>query len=114
YCQPCHGGNGGGLPYVAPPMNRSDWVTGNPFRLAAILLYGATGPIVVSGRDYRSPQVGEDMPGMSANAEATDELLADLMNYIRHAWNNNARPVTPDHVATVRKRFGARREQFTM
>jgi glucose/arabinose dehydrogenase len=43
-CQPCHGADGKGVKSLAPPLDRSEWVTGNKDKLSAIVLFGLTGP----------------------------------------------------------------------
>lgn len=113
-CQPCHGATGNGVIPLGPPLNRSEWVTGPPDRLAAIVLYGVMGPIEVNGIEYRTPRITEDMPGLAGNPEADNALLAQLLSYIRNSWNNSGTPVTAEDVKKVRQRFANREKQFTM
>ena len=40
FCFACHGENGEGLTPLAPPLADSEWVSGSPLRLAAIVLNG--------------------------------------------------------------------------
>ncbi|WAJ71280.1 PVC-type heme-binding CxxCH protein [Catenovulum adriaticum] len=88
-CFGCHGANGEGNTMI-PPLNNSEWVVGSEKRLAAILLHGFSGPIEVNGKTFTSPMT---MPGLAQNPAMTDEHLADISSYIRHAWDNNAKPV---------------------
>lgn len=90
-CASCHGAEGSGMPMLAPPLVNSEWVTGDPDRLARILLHGLEGSIQVAGKTYAPPQILPAMPpvGMMSNEE-----LAATMTYIRRAWDHQADPVT--------------------
>jgi len=44
-CAVCHGQNGEGRPGLYPPLAGSEWVSGAPERLAAIILDGMQGPV---------------------------------------------------------------------
>ena len=74
-CVSCHGLNGEGLPNLGPPLNESDWVTGDTTRLASILLHGLMGPITVSGEKY-APLAA--MPGLAQNPTISDQDPADI------------------------------------
>lgn len=99
-CFGCHGADGAGMPNLGPPLNGSEWVTGKPETLLAILLHGMTGPITVAGETY-TPSA--DMPGLYQNAAITDQNLADIATYIRSEWSNRANSITPAQVAAQRK-----------
>jgi mono/diheme cytochrome c family protein len=90
-CASCHGADGRGMTPLAPPLVNSEWVMGDPDRLARILLHGLEGPIQVAGKHYEPPQILPAMPpvGMMSNDE-----LAAVMTYIRRAWDHQADPVT--------------------
>ena len=45
-CVACHQATGLGLPGVFPPLDGSEWVTGDERMLANILLHGISGPII--------------------------------------------------------------------
>ncbi|WP_337067161.1 DUF7133 domain-containing protein [Pontibacter sp. 13R65] len=113
-CQSCHGADGGGLKALAPPLNKSEWVTGPKNKLLPILLYGLTGPIEVNGKLYQAPDINGEMPGFGHNSELSDKDLAELASYIRKAWNNNADLVSEDDITQTRKQFKGRKEPFTM
>src|SRR5690606_6347275 len=66
-CQTCHGADGKGIRSLAPPLNNSEWVTGDKHRLAAIVLYGLTGPVDVDGHHYGEDEIGGEMPGNGNN-----------------------------------------------
>ncbi len=63
-CQTCHGADGNGVASLAPPLNKSEWVVGDKNRFISIVLYGLTGPVNVSGKLYKAPEINGDMPGI--------------------------------------------------
>lgn len=113
-CQTCHGVDGNGIRSLAPPLNKSDWVNGSKDRLIPLVLFGLTGPIQVSGTMYQAPEINGDMPGIGNNPDLKDEDVAQILSYIRKAWNNKAEPVTAKEVAATRAKFPGREKVFTM
>ncbi|MBK1855056.1 DUF1080 domain-containing protein [Verrucomicrobiaceae bacterium 5K15] len=109
-CMACHGADGKGLTQLGPPLVKSEWVTGSPERLAAILLHGMTGPITVNGKQY-APAAA--MPGLKDAPDITDVDLADVATFIRYAWNNRKNEVSPKVVSKVRKVLQNRETAFT-
>ena len=105
-CATCHQANGQGIPGQYPPLAGSEWVTGSPRRLIAILLKGAQGEFTVKGTKY----VGA-MPAWEA--VLTDKKIAAVASYIRSEWGNAAAEVTPEFVAAERQEFAARKEPWT-
>lgn len=112
-CQTCHGADGKGIRSLAPPLNRSEWVTGNKDRLAAIVLYGLTGPVEVNGHIYDQGEVSGEMPGIGNNDSLSDEDVAQILSFIRNAWNNSAELVTAEDIARVREMLKDREGAFT-
>ncbi|HRP56566.1 c-type cytochrome [Agriterribacter sp.] len=112
-CQTCHGEDGNGIPALAPPLNNSEWVTGDRDKLIAIALYGLTGPVKVNKKLYRSPEINGEMPGLAHNKDITDEAIAQVLSYIRKNWNNNASGITRDEVIKVRQYWNERQQPFT-
>lgn len=102
-CFACHGQNGEGAPNMAPPLDESEWVTGDPDLLARLLLAGIQGPIKVNGQLYKVPNIMDAMPPFHQNTSLTNQDYADVMNYIRNTWNNTAPTVKPDVVAKARE-----------
>ncbi|BCX50164.1 hypothetical protein HAHE_40720 [Haloferula helveola] len=98
-CVGCHGADGAGLPNLGPPLDGSEWVTGDPERLLKILLHGMTGPVKVAGETYNPPAA---MPGLSFNPAMTDARLADITTYIRNEWDNKASAVEAGTAKKVR------------
>jgi mono/diheme cytochrome c family protein len=112
-CQICHGQDGNGIKSLGPPLNNSEWVTGNKKRLIPIVLYGLIGPVKVHGVVYAPPEISGEMPGISNNKEFTDQDLAQVMSYIRAAWSNNADKVTAEEIKAVRQTYQGRQKPFT-
>ncbi|BDS07940.1 hypothetical protein NT6N_29800 [Oceaniferula spumae] len=104
-CFGCHGEDGEGLQNLGPPLDQSEWVTGDVTRLTKVLLHGLTGPIKVNGKKYSPPLA---MPGLNANTAITDQDLADVMTYVRNCWENKASVVD---AAAVTKTRAATKDQ---
>lgn len=105
-CVACHQPNGLGLPAVFPPLAETEYVTGDPKRLAAMILKGNAGPITVNGKLYNNMMPGQE-------AVLTDKKIAAIMTYIRASFGNNSSPVSPDIVAAARKEFADRKTPWT-
>jgi len=99
-CFGCHGAAGEGVTNLGPPLDNSEWVTGDPEVLAKVLLHGLTGPITVAGEAYESPA---DMPGLAQNPTISDADLADIATYIRNDWSNKAPMVKEELVKKIRQ-----------
>ena len=104
-CFGCHGANGEGVLNLGPPLDESEWVTGDENRLVKILLHGMTGPITVAGIEYKP---AADMPGLMQNPTLKDSDIADIATYIRHEWSNKAPLVKTEIVTKLRKDTAAR------
>jgi putative membrane-bound dehydrogenase-like protein len=113
-CQACHGADGNGINALAPPLNQSEWVTGDKENLSAIVLYGLTGPVEVNGHLYKAPEIAGEMPGLNANKDISDDEVAQVLSYIRKAWLNNAEKITPEEVKNVRNKYQNRQKPFTV
>jgi len=111
-CQPCHGADGNGIDLLAPPLNNSDWVTGNKDRLIATVLFGLRGPIKVSGKLY--DKINGEMPAIGNNKDVVDEDIAQLLSFIRNYWSNSGEEVSREEVIKIRKKFKDRQSAFTM
>ncbi|WP_031527106.1 DUF7133 domain-containing protein [Dyadobacter crusticola] len=112
-CQTCHGPDGGGVKSLAPPLNQSEWVTGNKDKLISIVLFGLTGPVKVNGHIYQTPEVSGDMPGIGYDKDMPNEDIAQLLSYIRKSWRNNADVVSTEEVSKVRQKLTGREKAFT-
>jgi mono/diheme cytochrome c family protein len=100
-CANCHQASGAGQPGSYPPMVGSEYVLGNKEMLAAILLDGVQGSLMVKGGQY-----GTNV--MPAWANLSDEKLADIMTYIRKSWGNTGDEVKPADVTAVRTKDASR------
>ncbi len=105
-CVACHQPAGNGLFPVFPPLVGSEYVTGNPDRLVAIILAGVIGPITVDGKPYNNM-----MPAQGA--VLTDKKISQVASFVRSAFGGGASPITPEKVAEVRKVHGARATGWT-
>ncbi|MEK6235184.1 MAG: discoidin domain-containing protein, partial [Planctomycetales bacterium] len=99
-CITCHGANGKGMPspdkkglMLAPPLAGSPRVKGHKERLSRIVLNGLIGP--VNDKTYAA---GLMLP-MSANS---DKWIADVSNYIRNNWGNQASLIEESDVKRIR------------
>ena len=113
-CQTCHGADGNGIKFLAPPLNGSNWVLGDKNKLISIVLYGLTGAVKVSGETYKKPEVIGDMPEFGNNDKFYDSALAELLSFIRHAWSNQTGEVNENDILNVRHQFKGREKSFTV
>ena len=95
HCVACHQATGKGLAGVFPPLDASEWVTGDTRTLANILLHGINGEIEVAGVAYQG--------AMPAFQQLSDAELAALGTYIRSNWSNKADALQADLFAQERK-----------
>jgi mono/diheme cytochrome c family protein len=81
FCANCHMDDGTGLPGNIPPLADSDYLKEDPLRAACIIRYGQEEEIVVNGKVYNQP--------MEAVPQLSDFEIANVINYINHAWGND-------------------------
>ncbi|MDB5264364.1 MAG: dehydrogenase [Adhaeribacter sp.] len=112
-CQTCHGPDGNGVNGLGPPLNGSEWVTGDKDKLTSIVLFGLTGPVTVKGHVYKAPEVNGDMPGIGYNQDLSNEEVAELLSFIRKSWQNDAEKVSAEAVGKVREKLKGRQKAFT-
>jgi mono/diheme cytochrome c family protein len=105
-CQTCHQKNGQGVPGVFPPVDGTEWVTGDKGRLIRIILNGMTGEVEVSGTTYTG-----SMPPWGSFLD--DEQVAQVATYVRQGWSNDADKVTAEEVAAVREASEDRKQPWT-
>ncbi len=99
-CTQCHQADGKGLAGQFPPLADSEYVNGDVRRLAAILVNGIIGELIVKGQTYNA-----QMPGWKDNYN--DEEIAAVLTYIRSSFGNKSGPVAKSVVEAVRKEVGA-------
>ena len=105
-CMSCHQVDGNGIQGVFPPLNNTDWVTGDKGRLIRLVLHGGMGDFEVNGIVYSGA-----MPPWKAFLD--DEEVAALLTYIRGAWENDAGPVSAREVKAVRDATADRTSAWT-
>lgn len=103
-CAGCHGLDGAGLKPLAPPLKASEWVSGSPQRLTAILLKGLAGPIDVNGQRYAPPNILPEMPGLEI---LDDHQLTAVLTYLQSEWGQQI-SVTESSVSELRAEFSDR------
>ena len=75
-CAACHGAQGQGVGgNVFPPLDGSDWLQGDPKRIAQIMLHGLVGPVTVKGKVYNL--------AMPAQGSLSDEGKVAVIRYIK-------------------------------
>ena len=94
-CVACHQASGKGLPGIFPPLDGSEWVTGDERVVANILLHGIDGEMTVAGTVYKG-----NMPGFK---QLGDAELAALASHVRSQWSNKATPLKAELFTQERK-----------
>ena len=82
HCESCHMANGEGLRGLIPPLAQSDFLIKHQDQVACVIRYGMEGPVVVNGQTYETIMAG--IPSL------TDVQINNIINYINHAWGNDA------------------------
>ncbi|MCW1923420.1 ThuA domain-containing protein [Luteolibacter arcticus] len=104
-CIACHQPTGAGLDGAFPPLDGSDWATGDPSVPIRIVTGGLQGPVKVAGKDYNAV--------MPAHVDLDDQKVSDVLTYVRQSWSNDASPVTPVQVKEIRERHKDRTTPWT-
>jgi putative membrane-bound dehydrogenase-like protein len=105
-CIACHGVDGKGVPSAFPPIDGSDWLTGDAALPIKIVLHGLQGPLEVQGQKYNSVMV-------PLGAQLNDQQVADVLTFVRQRWTNDAAPVTADDHKKVRAETSTRTVPYT-
>jgi len=95
YCRACHQRDGKGDGLRFPPLDGSEWVTGDKKKLINILLNGLQGTIKVRDKPFNSLMPPQNF--------LKDDEIAQVLTYIRQNFNNEASAVTPGEVAEARR-----------
>ena len=104
-CVACHQPTGAGLEAAFPPLDGSDWLTGDPSVPIRVVIGGLQGPVKVSGHDYNAV--------MPPHVDLDDQKISDVLSYVRQSWSNDAAPVTPAQVREVREKYKDRTAPWT-
>ena len=108
HCSGCHGEDGMGLEGNGPPLSPSNWVNASPKMLAALVLNGVEGDIVVNDKLYTPPLIQPVMAGFK-HAEMTDQDIADILTFIRSKeFGNHSGPVDAETVTEMRAAYASR------
>jgi mono/diheme cytochrome c family protein len=82
-------------------LQASEWVTGQDYKLAMLLLHGMEGPVRVNGKLYGGQNILPEMPSFST---LQNEDIAAIATYIRNSWGNEAAPVSAGRIGQIRYR----------
>jgi mono/diheme cytochrome c family protein len=104
-CIACHQPTGMGMEGAFPPLDGSEWLTGDPSVPIRVVIGGLTGPVKVAGHDYNSV--------MPPHVDLDDQKISDVLTYTRQSWSNDAAPVTPAQVKEVRDKYKGRTQPWT-
>jgi mono/diheme cytochrome c family protein len=96
YCIACHQLDGGGVPGLNPPLEKTSYVAGSKTKLIRVILKGMNSHEDIDGEDYSNI-----MPPLNY---LKDQQISDVLTYIRNSFGNNAIAVTPGDVKYVRAR----------
>ena len=95
-CAACHRSDGAGVDHIFARLDGSNKINSDEATtIIRVVLEGAR-----AQPTERWPH-GLAMPAFSW--KLTDEQIADVLNYVRHAWGNNARLIDASEVADLRE-----------
>jgi mono/diheme cytochrome c family protein len=94
YCLACHQADGSGVPNMNPPLTQTSWVLGSKTVLVQQILKGSHGKVEIDGDTFHNT--------MPAQAQLTDQQIADVLTYVRNSFGNKASIVTPAEVKSIR------------
>lgn len=96
-CIACHQKDGKGVPRLNPPLAKSSYVVGEKTKLINIVLKGLNDPIEINGEEYNN--------AMPAQAQLSDQQIADVLTYVRNSFGNKASAVTATQVKAERAKL---------
>lgn len=96
FCVTCHQADGGGVPGLNPPLERTSWVTGSKTKLIRVILKGMNSHEEIDGESYTNV-----MPPFNY---LKDQQISDVLTYVRNSFGNQATVITPGDVKYVRLR----------
>jgi putative membrane-bound dehydrogenase-like protein len=104
-CIACHQPEGQGVPAAFPPLDGSEWATGDPTVPIRIVIAGLQGPVKVAGKDFNSI--------MPPHVDLDDQKISDVLTFVRQSWANDAAAVTPAQVKEIRAKYKDRATPWT-
>jgi mono/diheme cytochrome c family protein len=96
HCLACHQADGGGVPFMQPPLDGSSLLAGDPGPVVDVILRG------IGGGGEALPASGEWSQAMGAYAFLSDADIAAVATYVRGAWSNTGSAVDAAFVAARR------------
>ena len=96
YCAACHQVDGGGVPGLNPPLEKTTHVLGSKTKLIRIILKGMNTHEEIDGETYSNV--------MAPHNHLTNQQISDVLTYIRNSFGNKATAITPGDVKYVRER----------
>ena len=93
-----------------PPLAGSNWVAGSHERMTQVILHGLQGEVTVAVKGKESTY---NLAMPPQGGALTDEQIAAITTYVRSAWGNKGKPVTPKMVAAERKATAKRKQMWT-
>jgi mono/diheme cytochrome c family protein len=96
YCENCHMADGSGLGTNIPPLAQADFLENEQDIIACIIRYGITDTLLVNGNSYENPMAGIE--------NHTEFQIANIINYINHAWGNDYGFVTVEDLRSQLKK----------
>lgn len=104
-CASCHEMKGQGRPGRYPSLIGTPWLLDDKETPIRIVLLGVTGPMDVDGEVYDGV-----MPNLGITL--SDRDVAQVLNFARTSFGNDAEPITEEEVAKVRASLGGRQEPW--
>lgn len=94
HCLTCHQADGGGVPSMNPPLIKTSYVLGGKTALIKIVLNGFKEDVEIDGETFNNT--------MPAQANLTDQQIADVLTYVRNSFGNKASAVKTMEVKKAR------------
>lgn len=98
-CSACHGVKGEGITGMVPAFAGNNAMQNDPTNMINAMLNGARAAHTAEN------QTAAGMPSFAWKMD--DRQVAEILNYVRNSWGNQASEVTADKVAQMRKQTGA-------
>ena len=95
HCGACHQLDGKGDGSRFPPLNGSEWVSGDKKKLITVLLKGLDGPIRVKGNPYNGLMISHNF--------LNNKEIAEVLTFVRQNFGNHLDAIKPEEVSKVRK-----------
>jgi len=96
YCLTCHQADGGGVPGLNPPLEKTSYVLCKKTALIQIVLKGMDQKADIDGESYSNT--------MPPHKFLTNQQIADVLTFVRNSFNNKAAAITAADVKYVRSK----------